>query len=114
MIIPAGHRLLVKPFAMEEVDEVLRNAKQSGFLDNFTIVKEDGQEKREAASVDRATVIKVGATAFKDFGGEPWCKEGDEVFIAKYAGKVVEDPHTKELFTLLNDEDIVALIKDSE
>ncbi len=112
MIIPAGHRLLVKPFKIEEVDEVMK--KHSAFLREFQIVKGEGQEKREAASVDRATVVAVGATAFKDFGGEPWCKVGDQVFIAKHAGKVVNDPADDEMYLLLNDEDIVAIIKDSE
>jgi len=112
MIIPCGHRLLVKPYKQVEVDEVLRKAKESGFLDNFKIVKEEGQEKREDASVDKGIVLAIGTSCWSGFGdGTPWCGVGDEIFFAKFAGKMVDDPDTGETFMLMNDEDCVAIIK---
>ena len=114
MIIPCGHRLLVKPYKQVEVDDVLRKAKESGFLDQFKIVKEQGQEKREDASVDKGIVVSIGLTAWKDFGGTPWCKVGDEVIFAKFSGKIVTDPDDEVDYTILNDEDIVAIISKKE
>ena len=57
-------------------------------------------------------MISVGSTAFKDYGGEAWCKEGDLVAYARYGGKLIKDPKTQEDFLVLNDEDIIAIIKD--
>lgn len=112
MIIPVGHRLLVKPFKQVEVDEVLRNAKE--FLKDFQIVKAEGQEKREDASVDKGVVVSIGSTAWKDFGGTPWCQVGDEVIFAKFSGKIITDPDDGEDYAILNDEDICAIISKKE
>lgn len=114
MITPCGHRLLVKPYKQVEVDEVLRKAKNSEFLKGFEIIKADGQEKREDASVDKGVVISIGSTAWKDFGGTPWCKVGDEVIFAKFSGKIVTDPEDEQDYTILNDEDICAIISKKE
>lgn len=112
-IIPCGHRLLVKPYKQVEVDEVLRNAKE--FLKEFKIVKSEGQEKREDASVDKGIVLAIGTSCWSGFGdGSPWCKVGDEILFAKFAGKMVDDPETAETFMLMNDEDVVAIISKKE
>ena len=55
--------------------------------------------------------MAVGDTAWKDFGGRAWACVGDKVVIAKYGGFVIEDPETKERYRLLNDEDIVAVLR---
>lgn len=104
MISPAGHRLVVKPFKQEEVDEVLKAAKKFG----FEIVNEN--KKREDASVDKGVVLSIGSTAWQDFKSEPWCKVGDTILFAKFSGKFVEDPDTKEDVVILNDEDVIAVI----
>ena len=106
-IQPCGHRLVVKPFKQEEVDEVLKAAKKFG----FQIVNEN--QKREDASVDKGVVLSIGSTAWKDFNSEPWCKVGDTILFAKFAGKFIEDPETKENLCILNDEDVVAVIGDN-
>ena len=107
MIIPVGHRVLVKQERYDEHDEVFRAAKAAG----LAILKD--KEVRYQASVDKGTVISVGPTAWKDFGSEPWAKVGDVVIFAKNAGKSVEDPADKETpYVLLNDEDIVATLKE--
>lgn len=111
-ISPAGHRLTVKPFKQAEVDEVLKAAKESGFLKEFKII--NSNEKREDASVDRGIVLAIGPTAWKAFDGTQWCKVGDEILFAKFAGKFVTDPETGEDVCVLNDEDVVAVIKEAQ
>lgn len=106
MIIPCGHRVLVRQEAYDEHDEVFKSAKNAG----LEIIK--SQEIRYQASVDKGTIVSIGPTAWKDFGEKAWAEKGDTVVFAKNAGKVVEDPENKEQhFVVLNDEDIVAIIR---
>lgn len=106
-ITPTGHRILIEQEDLHEHDDVYKSAKSSGI-----IVQLDRNVKAQEG-VDVGLVRKIGPTAWKDFGGEPWCKVGDKVVFAKYAGKSVEDPADKEKhFTILNDEDIVAVISE--
>jgi co-chaperonin GroES (HSP10) len=106
MIKPAGHRVLVRPDKLEDTDPVYAAAKKAG----IELARKD-DFKREQAAVDQGVVISLGSTAFKDFGGEPWCGEGDYIAYARHAGKYVTDPETKEEFIILNDEDVVAVLK---
>ena len=105
MLKVVGHRVLVRPVTVEEVDETFAKAKSAGIV---LIENEDDALRKNA--VDRGIVIGIGSTAYKDFGGEPWCIIGDEVVFSRYAGKVITDPETKEKFTCLNDEDVVCVI----
>lgn len=106
MIKPCGHRLVVKPFKQEEVDEVLRKAKESGFLNDFQII--NNNKAREDASVDKGIVLAIGPSAWPN--EDPWCKVGDTVLFVKFSPKFVEDPETKETVGILNDEDVVAVV----
>jgi co-chaperonin GroES (HSP10) len=107
-IEPLGHRVLVKPEKVEDVDPAIRKARMAG-LDLSAITG----DKREQEAVVIGTVVKVGATAWKDpsLGGVPWAVPGDRVFFAKFSGKSVslngEDP-----LLIMNDEDIVAAIRE--
>lgn len=106
MIIPVGHRVLVRQEKYDEHDEVFKSAKNAGLLLAMD------KEVRYQASVDVGTIVSVGKTAWKDFGGDPWATAGDKVVFAKNSGKRVEDPEDKETpYVLLNDEDIVAIIR---
>lgn len=75
-------------------------------------------EKRERAAAQKGTVIDVGPMAWQNemiFGknSQPWCKTGDRVFFARYAGKQLNraaDGEEEDFITVLNDEDIQALI----
>ena len=102
MITPCGHRCLVQ---VEQLDVTT----EWGFV---TSSKEN--HAREQATVSIGTVISVGSQAYKafskDFTGEPWCKPGDKVFFARFAGASVEDPESGESYLLLNDDDICAVI----
>jgi len=102
MIEALGHRVLVKPQTIEEVDKTYAAARKAG------IIIQEQSERKEQTAVDKGTVVQIGKTAFKDFGGDPWVKEGDLVCYAKYGGKFINDPVTQEVFVVLNDEDLIA------
>lgn len=104
MIIPILHRILVKPFKLEDVDKDYARAKAAGIFVDF------GEKVREQAAVDKGLVIAVGSTAFRDFGTESPIKVGDEVAFARYGGKAMKDPETEEDFVVLNDEDVIAIL----
>ena len=103
-LIPAGHRVLVKPDTLED-NELSKGLKDIGFQ------LADADNRRQDAVIS-GTLVKVGQTAWKGFDdGEPWAVEGDKVFFAKYGGFVIEHPETKEKFRLLNDEDITLVVR---
>lgn len=101
MIHPVGHRLLVK------VDEANLETDWG-----FEIVSD---KKLENAYQIIGTLVAIGDQAWKAFGpnftGEPWAKVGDRVMFAEYAGKTVIDPETEEMYKLMNDEDITAIVE---
>lgn len=110
-----GHRLLVKPDPVKEQVDVPEALKVGG----FEVVKPADLERREEAATQVGTVIQVGPTAFRAFDGDspnwqPWCKAGDRIIFAKYAGKFVEDPSTKERFFVINDEDVQVKVHDRQ
>lgn len=111
MINPCGHRVLVKVPKHAEVDEVTK--KHLAFYNQLTI---SGTETRNDLSVDQGTVVAIGSTAWKNesHGYAPWCKVGDLIVFAKFAGKQVKDPETEEDYFVLNDEDVIAVIKESK
>lgn len=108
MIKPAGHRVLVECKDITEFDPTYARAKAAG----IQIARDHEDHQRRQAGVDKGVVVAVGPTAFKDFGGEPWCVPGDLIIFAKYAGKIVEDVDQKK-YIVLNDEDICAVIKEA-
>jgi len=98
-IKPAGHRVLVKP---DEIDE------KTGSL----FLPPEVRKNMGDAQIF-GTVVSVGPTAWKAFdAGEPWCSVGNRVAFSKYGGFIIQDPETKTLFRLLNDEDICAVVTD--
>lgn len=99
MIEPLKYRVLIKPIELEVVDEAFAAAKRAGIQ-----ILEDARTK-EINAVDRGTVVAIGPEA------EVGVEVGDDIYYAKYAGKKIVDPHTKEEFLALNDEDLVARIK---
>jgi co-chaperonin GroES (HSP10) len=107
MIIPCGHRVLVKQPHVDEADDVYRRAREA----KIEIVRD--KMVREQEGVDVGFVIAIGDTAFKDYGGTNWCEVGDKIVFAKFAGKSVEDPNDKETkFVVINDEDVIAIVKE--
>lgn len=109
MIKVCGHRLLVKP--IEYLGEDLE--KQSALKNLGFQIADTEDNKRAKESMDKGTVVQIGPTAWNDFGGLQWCKVGDEIVYAKFAGKLIVDPDTNEKFYALNDEDVVAVTKEA-
>jgi len=100
MIEPVGHRVLVKPFDIERETA-------SGIQ---LVLNED----RELAGQEYGTIVAVGPDAWKIFDGGPWAKVGDKVIYSRYGGKFVKEPNTVQKYVILNDEDILAILGDSE
>lgn len=102
-IHPVGHRILVK---LKEADK--EEVSKGGILLSTGV----DQERRQKATQD-ALVVELGPNAYKAFDdGEPWCSAGDWVKISKYCGEDYTDEVTKEVFRILNDEDVLAVIKE--
>lgn len=99
MIVPAGHRVLVK---VDESEKVTKGG---------IIIADSIADKNTEANIF-GIVVAVGANAWKAFdGGEPWAAVGDRVAFAKYGGFIIQDPDNGEKFRLLNDDDITAVIR---
>ena len=91
-----AHRILVVPDAVEETS--------AGGI----IIATD--QKIEMNAQDRGTIIHIGEDAWAAFSTkQPFAglKVGDRVGYARYAGKWVKHPVTKQEVVALNDEDIV-------
>lgn len=96
-IVPAGHRVLIKPEIVEE--------KTSG-----GIILAQTTKDREQQATMRGVVVEVGENAWKAFDdGRPWAKVGDKVVFRKYAGEKV--PEGDNEYRVVNDEDILCVIK---
>jgi co-chaperonin GroES (HSP10) len=98
MIVPAGHKVLIRPRAVAEMSE-----------GGIVLVAD---KDRELHATTEGTVVALGDTAYlKVDDGRPWCQPGDKVLYAKYAGAMVKDPTTDEDFVVVHDVDIVCIIK---
>lgn len=113
-LVVKGHRLLIKPDAVKEKfnENVPAELKKVGF--QIELTKE--QEQREEVASRTGTVIGIGNTAWHAFDKnspdwKPWCKVGDRVTFARYAGRIEEDPVTHEKFVVINDEDMFCVIE---
>jgi co-chaperonin GroES (HSP10) len=85
---PTGWRLLVLPFKMKERQQV---ASQCGL------------------------VLRMGPDCYKDkerYADGPWCKEGQWVMFARYAGSRIKIEGGE--IRLLNDDEVLATIKNPE
>jgi co-chaperonin GroES (HSP10) len=119
MLKVAGHKVLIKHMMFKErmEDFVPKDLKDKG----FEIAASAEQERREEVASEVGTVVGVGPTAWYAFDRynkdgsinsdwTPWCKLGDQILFARYAGKIVEDPITSERFMIINDEDVQAVV----
>ena len=98
---PSGYRILVLPFTP-------KNKSKGGIL--FS------QETLDKARIATTCgyVLKMGDLAYKDKDkfGEPWCKKGDWVIFARYAGSRL--PIEGGEVRILNDDEVLGTIKDPE
>jgi len=99
---PSGYRLLVLPFTPKD--------KTKGGI----LIAQETLDKLRIA-VNCGYVIKMGRLAYKDkdkFGEQPWCKKGDWVIFARYAGSRL--PIEGGEVRILNDDEVLGTIKDPE
>ena len=99
---PTGWRLLVLPFTPKE--------KTKGGI----IIAQESLDKARIAT-NCGYVVKMGPMAYGDkekFPSGPWCKEGDWVIFARYAGSRL--PIEGGEVRLLNDDEVLGTIKDPE
>jgi co-chaperonin GroES (HSP10) len=99
---PSGWRLLVLPFTPKE--------KTKGGI----IIAQESLEKLRIAT-NCGYVLKVGPLAYYDkekFPTGSWCKKGDWVIFARYAGSRL--PIDGGEVRLLNDDEVLGTIKDPE
>jgi chaperonin GroES len=100
--LPTGWRILVLPFKGKK--------KTKG-----GIYYSDEQIERQQLATVCGNVLAMGPDCYKDnekFPRGPWCKKGDWVIFARYAGSrfKIEGGEVR----LLNDDEIIATIKDPE
>ena len=98
---PVGYRLLVLPFTP-------KNKSDGGIL----FSQETLDKARIATSC--GYVLKMGDLAYKDKEkfNEPWCKKGDWVIFARYAGSRL--PIEGGEVRILNDDEVLGTVKDPE
>ena len=98
---PTGWRLLVLPFKSKKVTE------------GGIHLVEGALDRQQAATV-LGYVLKVGPLAYSGdkFSTGPWCKEGDWVLYARYAGSRtdIEGGEIK----ILNDDEVIAKVSNPE
>ncbi len=105
-IIPCGHRVVIQPVALEEVDSTYATAKRLG----IEIPELEGK-KVDKNAVNKGTLVRIGINAWKGFDdGIPWANVGDIVLYARYAGVKVKDGDTE--YLVCSDEDVVCVIKE--
>ena len=99
---PTGWRLIVLPFKMDE--------KTKGGI----IMNESTLEKQQVAS-QCGNVLAMGPQCYKDkerYPEGPWCKVGDWVIFARYAGSRIQIEGGE--IRLLNEDEILATIENPE
>jgi len=99
---PTGWRLIVLPFKMDE--------KTKGGI----IMNESTLEKQQVAS-QCGNVLAMGPQCYRDkerYPEGPWCKIGDWVIFARYAGSRIQIEGGE--IRLLNEDEILATIKNPE
>ena len=99
---PTGWRILILPFKMKE--------KTKGGIN----MGQDTLEKQQVAS-QCGNVLAVGPHVYQDkerFPNGPWCKVGDWVMFARYAGSRIKIEGGE--VRLLNDDEVLATIENPE
>jgi chaperonin GroES len=100
--IPTGWRLLVLPFKHKQ--------KTKGGI----LITDDILERAQVASTC-GLVLSVGPHAYGDkerYPEGPWCKKGDWVIFARYAGSRIKIDGGE--VRLLNDDEVLATVSDPE
>ena len=97
---PTGWRMLVLPFRMKEK------------TDGGILMGQDTIDRQQVAS-QCGNVLAMGPDCYNDpqrFSDGPWCKVGDWVVFARYAGSRIEIEGGE--VRLLNDDEVLATVQD--
>ena len=97
---PTGWRILVLPFKMKEK------------TDGGVLLGQETIERQQVAS-QCGNVLAMGAECYQDkkrYPSGPWCKVGDWVVFARYAGSRIEIEGGE--VRLLNEDEVLATIQD--
>ena len=97
---PTGWRILVLPFRMKEKTD-------AGILIGTETI-----DRQQVAS-QCGNILAMGDACYKDeerYPSGPWCKVGDWVVFARYAGSRIEIEGGE--VRLLNDDEILATVQD--
>ena len=97
---PTGWRILVLPFKMGE--------KTKGGV----LLGQESLDRQQVAS-QCGNVIAMGDSCYKDkerYPSGPWCKVGDWVIFARYAGSRIEIEGGE--VRLLNEDEVLATVQD--
>ena len=99
--LPVGWRILILPFEA--------STKSKGGI----IYSDDAVERASIASTC-GNVLAMGSQTYdkEKFPAGPWCKKGDWVVFARYAGSRIKIQGGE--VRLLNDDEILATIKNPE
>ena len=98
---PSGYRILVLPFTPK--------TKSAGGI----LFSQETLDKARIATTC-GYVLKMGPLAYKDKDKfeDPWCKKGDWVIFARYAGSRL--PIEGGEVRILNDDEVLGTVKDPE
>lgn len=96
-ITPVGWRILVLPREIQEKTA-------SGILLNT-----DSGRDRESMANTTGVVVAMGDQCFEDLG-TPWCKVGDKIIFAKYAGLLYLGKDGKK-YRMINDKDVTGVLE---
>lgn len=77
------------------------------------IIIPDETKDRQKFAVVKATLIASGSNAFKEWGLGNSPAPGARILMAQYAGARVKGQDAEE-YVLMNDEDVIALIKEEQ
>ena len=97
---PTGWRMIVLPFKMKEKTE------------GGVLLGQETLERQQVAS-QCGNVLAMGSECFQDkkrYPNGPWCKIGDWVVFARYAGSRIEIEGGE--VRLLNEDEVLATIQD--
>ena len=97
---PTGWRILVLPFKMKEK------------TDGGVLLGQETLERQQVAS-QCGNVLAMGSECYRDkqrYPTGPWCKVGDWVVFARYAGSRIEIEGGE--VRLLNEDEVLATIQD--
>lgn len=108
-IKPTGHHVLIKPQKLEDVDTVYKKASAFGI-----VIPEDATKKKQIG-VSTGIVVALGHSAYSEYAdGTPWVAVGDLVAYVRHGGMFIDDPEDDQVYLLLNDGDIAAVLTGSK